>query len=182
MTDETKSPASPPRAAGLARRSRPRARARERAQPRVVHPEETSKNKTRAARRFGEPNDFALLASLWSASDYFSSASSDFKVLGAFFCNLQLATLSFLRLVSRRRARSAARPCTTSCGFEELPETIPVFRGRGFNLFKPLQRHFRATFPFLPSGPPRAVHSNNALGERSHFSCARGPLPFLQGK
>ena len=52
----------------------------------------------------------------------FSSASSDFKLLGAFFCNF--ATLSFLRLVSRSRARSAARPCTTSCGFE-ASEPIP---------------------------------------------------------
>src|SRR5271155_2594498 len=28
--------------------------------------------------------------------------------------------------------------------------------GRGFNLFKPLRRHFRAT-PFLPSGPCAAI-------------------------
>jgi hypothetical protein len=53
----------------------------------------------------------------------FSSASSDFKALGALFCNF--ATFSFLRLVSRSRARSAARPCTTSCGFE-ASETIPI--------------------------------------------------------
>ncbi len=57
----------------------------------------------------------------------------------------QLSTLSFLRLVSRSRARSAARPRTTSCGFE-ASETHTI-SGRGFNLFKPLRRHFRAT-PF----------------------------------
>ena len=34
------------------------------------------------------------------------------------------ATLSFLRLVNRSRARPAARPCTTSCGFESSG-TIP---------------------------------------------------------
>ena len=82
----------------------------------------------------------------------FSSASSYFKVLGAFFCNFQrskqvsassprnespaisicyiesakscnFATLSFL-VVSRSRARLAARPCTISCGFE-VSEPIP---------------------------------------------------------
>jgi len=69
---------------------------------------------------------------------YFSSASSDFKVLGAFFWNIvrpepgepdvswrdgdgQALTL---RLVSRSGARSAARPRTRSCGFE-ASETIP---------------------------------------------------------
>ncbi len=34
------------------------------------------------------------------------------------------ATLSFLRLACRSRARSAARPCTTSCGYE-ASEPIP---------------------------------------------------------
>ena len=48
----------------------------------------------------------------------FSFASSDFKALGAFFCN-------FCNLVILlRRARSAARPLTTSCGFA-ASGTIP---------------------------------------------------------
>jgi hypothetical protein len=52
----------------------------------------------------------------------FSSASSEIKALGAFFCNA--ARLSFSRLVSRCRARSAARPSTTSCGLE-ASEPLP---------------------------------------------------------
>ena len=69
---------------------------------------------------------------------YFSSASSDFKVLGAFFCNIPTpepgepdvsrrdgdGQAPTLRLVSRSGARSAARPRTRSCGFE-ASETIP---------------------------------------------------------
>ena len=69
---------------------------------------------------------------------YFSSASSDFKVLGAFFCNIPTpepgepdvswrdgdGQAPTLRLVSRSGARSAARPHTRSCGFE-ASETIP---------------------------------------------------------
>ena len=39
----------------------------------------------------------------------------------------------------------SARPRTISCGFE-ASEAIP-FPGRGFNFFKLLRRHFRAT-PF----------------------------------
>jgi hypothetical protein len=52
----------------------------------------------------------------------FSFASSEIKALGAFFCNG--ACLSFSRLVGRSRARSAARPRTTSCGFESS-EPLP---------------------------------------------------------
>jgi hypothetical protein len=69
---------------------------------------------------------------------YFSFASSDFKVLGAFFCNIPTPVpgepdvswrdgdgqAPTLRLVSRSGARSAARARTTSCGFEAT-ETIP---------------------------------------------------------
>ena len=43
----------------------------------------------------------------------FSSTSSEFKSLGAFFCNV--VSLSFLRLLSRSGHR---RPCTISCGYE----------------------------------------------------------------
>ena len=57
----------------------------------------------------------------WNPSAYFSSASSEVKVLGAFFCNF---ATSSLRLVSRSRARSATRPRTKSCGFE-ASEPIP---------------------------------------------------------
>ena len=86
-----------------------------------------------AARRFGEPDDFAI-ARAEARSDDFSSASSDFKALAPF-------SATFSRLVGRSRARSAARPCTTSCGFEAFrAHTIP---GRGFNLFKRLRRHFQ---------------------------------------
>jgi hypothetical protein len=49
----------------------------------------------------------------------FSSASSDFKSLGAFFCNFVT-----LGLVGRSRAPSAARPRTRSCRFE-ASEAIP---------------------------------------------------------
>ena len=57
----------------------------------------------------------------------FSFASSEFKTLGAFFCNfatLQLLQLCHSWVISRIRARSAARPCTISCGYE-APEPIP---------------------------------------------------------
>jgi hypothetical protein len=49
----------------------------------------------------------------------FSSASSDFKSLGAIFCNFVT-----LGLVGRSRAPSAARPRTRSCRFE-ASEPIP---------------------------------------------------------
>ena len=107
----------------------------------------------------------------------FSFASSDFKALGAFFCNfpnwkfvpkpfarIYLISIGyteskpksflviFSQLVSRSRARSAARPCTTSCGFARFRgHTIS---GRGFNLFKPLRRHFRANSVSLSHRDP----------------------------
>jgi hypothetical protein len=40
-----------------------------------------------AARRFGEP-DYSRVAFEWNAGADFSSVSSDFKALGAFFCPL----------------------------------------------------------------------------------------------
>ncbi len=61
--------------------------------------------------------------------------------------------------MASRSARSAARPCTRSCSFE-ASEAIP-FPGRGFNLFKPLRRHFRAT-PFC-----RHVLSRRDPGDRN---------------
>src|SRR5271170_3046943 len=75
--------------------------------------------------RVGPPTKLSIRnpeADARNAGADLNSASSDFKALGAFFCNF--ATLSFLRLVSRSRARSAARPRTTSCGFEAA-EAIP---------------------------------------------------------
>jgi len=39
------------------------------------------------AKRFGEPGEFAVAIGWRNASGYFSSASSDFKALGALFCN-----------------------------------------------------------------------------------------------
>jgi hypothetical protein len=88
---------------------------------------------------------------LRTAGADFSSAWSDFKALGTFFCNS--ATLSFLRLVSRSRAWSVARPCTTSCGFE-ASETYH-FRAR-------IQSFQAVAAPFpgdsiLPSRPSRAA-------------------------
>jgi hypothetical protein len=47
----------------------------------------------RDAKRFGE-REFAVAMGWRNASGYFSSASSDFKALGALFCN-STKTLSF---------------------------------------------------------------------------------------
>ena len=73
----------------------------------------------------------------------FSFASSDFKTLGAFFCN-------FCNLVIPAESRTVSRAPVYYIlwvrGFRD--HTIS---GRGFNLFNLLRRHFRAT-PFLPSG------------------------------
>src|SRR5271163_1997120 len=81
----------------------------------------------------------------------FSFASSDFKTLGAFFCNF--ATLSFLGRQPEPRtvSRAPAYQILWVRGFR-----AHTISGRGFNLFKSLRRHFRATgrLRFLPSGPP----------------------------
>src|SRR5271163_154415 len=74
--------------------------------------------RARALGQRGDPassREKSVASELPTAGADFSSAWSDFKALGAFFCNS--ATLSFLRLVGRSRAWSVARPCTTSCGF-----------------------------------------------------------------
>ena len=73
---------------------------------------------------------------LWNASAYFSSASSEVKVLGAFFCNFLAARQPESPMVSR------------ATGYQML--WVRGFRDhtisrRGFNLFKPLRRHFPAT-------------------------------------
>ena len=106
-----------PRAGVLRPRSRDRARGRRnsRRAPRRDHRYRSARPKQTGSTEgtFGRRN---------TGAD-FSSASSDFKALGAFFCNF--AAFSSWRLVSRSRARSAARPCTTSCGFE-ASETIPI--------------------------------------------------------
>src|SRR5271163_4683191 len=92
----------------------------------------------------------------------FSSASSDFKALGAFFCN-------FVILSVRQR-----EPRTVSC--------LPVYHilwvrglrahtisGRGFNLFKLLRRHFRAT-PFCRQTLSRRDPGDRRLGVTQHFA------------
>ena len=73
----------------------------------------------------------------------FSFASSDFKTLGAFFCN-------FPKPGSRHSRGSAARAAHGHPPYQML--WVRGFRGhtisgRGFNLFKLLRRHFRATPP-----------------------------------
>jgi hypothetical protein len=67
----------------------------------------------------------------------FSFASSDFKTLGAFFCNFE--TLSFLRS-SAVAVTAPAYQILWVRGFR-----AHTISGRGFNLFKALRRHFRAT-------------------------------------
>src|SRR5271163_3946574 len=81
---------------------------------------------------------FAPAPKLWEGAD-FSSASGDFKALGAFFCNS--AALSFLP-ESRTVNRAPVYHILWSRGFRDT-----TISGRGFNLIKPLRRHFRAT-PF----------------------------------
>src|SRR5277367_2890518 len=70
----------------------------------------------------------------------FSPASSDFKALGAFFCNFVILA------VRQPERRTVSRPP----GYQILwvrGVRAHTISGRGFNLFKPLRRHFRAT-PF----------------------------------
>ena len=65
---------------------------------------------------------------------------------------MQFLILSFLWFVSRSRAGSARAPVYHILwvrGFRPIP-----FPGSGFNLFKPLRRHFRAT-SILPSATKR---------------------------
>jgi hypothetical protein len=78
----------------------------------------------------------------------FSSASSLSNTLGAFFCNFPNRDLCHSR-------GSAARAAHGQPPYQIL--WVRGFRGhtisgRGFNLFKPLRRHFPAT-PVLPSSP-----------------------------
>src|SRR5271163_294939 len=63
--------------------------------------------------RFGEPDEFTLALEQRNAGADFSSASSDFKALGAFYCNSVL-------LAARQPDSPTVnrRPCTTSCRFE----------------------------------------------------------------
>jgi hypothetical protein len=69
----------------------------------------------------------------------FSFASSDFKTLGAFFCNFcNLVIPAELRTVSR----APVYYILWVRGFRD-----PTISGREFNLFNLLRRHFRAT-PF----------------------------------
>ena len=72
----------------------------------------------------------------------FSFASSEFKTLGAFFCNF--ATLSFL---GRQPGVAHGQPCAPVPDLVGSRFPSHTISGRGFNLFKPLRRHFRAT-PF----------------------------------
>jgi hypothetical protein len=75
----------------------------------------------------------------------FSSASGDFKALGAFFCNFPTPE---------------PPPASRAPVYQML--WVRGFRGhticgRGFNLFKPLRRHFRAV---LPSASRAAIPAN----------------------
>ena len=75
---------------------------------------------------------------------------NDFKGLrgGKFpFLNCSFVILTARQPESRTVSRAPVRQILWVRGFRG--HTIS---GRGFNLFKPLRRHFRAT-PFLPSGP-----------------------------
>jgi len=101
----------------------------------------------------------------------FSSASSEFRALGAFFCNFPNRDLCHSR-------GSAARAAHGQPAYQIL--WVRGFRGhtisgRGFNLFKPLRRHFRAT-PVLPSSPlaPRS-RGPKRLGSKDRQSARRSP-------
>jgi len=134
-----------------------------------------------------------LVASLRTATADFSSASCDFKTLGAFFCNYFSRGLLARRIrrpwpLSRKRLRDSVPVLSDSKGLRggKFPIGLPALRirepwplgrrrgseisspertvshapvyqmlwlrgfgdhtilGRGFNLFKPLRRHFRA--------------------------------------
>jgi hypothetical protein len=83
----------------------------------------------------------------------FSSASSLSNALGAFFCNFPNRDLCHSR-------GSAARAAHGQPPYQML--WVRGFRahtisGRGFNLFKPLRRHFRAV---LPSPSRAAIPAN----------------------
>jgi hypothetical protein len=83
-----------------------------------------------------------LLLCRETAGADFSSASSNFKALGAFFPFSATLQLCHSWIVSRSRAGSARAPV-----YHIL--WVRVFRthtisGPGFNLFKPLWRHFAA--------------------------------------
>ena len=99
---------------------------------------------------------FTPAPKLWEGAD-FSSASGDFKALGAFFCNS--AALSFLP-ESRTVNRAPVYHILWSRGFRAT-----TISGRGFNLFKPLRRHFEAT-PFCRRAPARRDPGDRARCER----------------
>ena len=85
------------------------------------------------------PRQRARLAFSAATGADFSFASSDFKTLGAFFCNFcNLVILAESRTVSR----APAYYILWVRGFRD-----PTISGREFNLFNLLRRHFRAT-PF----------------------------------
>src|SRR5271163_1617646 len=90
---------------------------------------------------------FAPAPKLWEGAD-FSSASGDFKALGAFFCNS--AALSFLP-ESRTVNRAPVYHILWSRGFRDT-----TISGRGSNLSKPLRRHFEPT-PFCRPAPRAAI-------------------------
>ncbi len=100
----------------------------------------------------------------------FSFASSDFKTLGAFFCN-------FPKPGSRHSRGSAARAAHGHPPYQML--WVRGFRGhtisgRGFNLFKLLRRHFRQLRPpplgWVPLAP--------SLSQGCRFFCSSNAMFF----
>jgi hypothetical protein len=72
-----------------------------------------------AGGRFAEPLYFGVAPGWPHAGADFSSASSDFKALGAFFCNFATSQLCRCCGSSAGIAHGQPRaPLTTSCGFE----------------------------------------------------------------
>ena len=104
------------------------------------------------------PHVFAGAFGRLNAGADFSSASSDFKVLGALFCNF--ATLPFLRLVAHGQPRARV-PHLVVRGFR-----AHTISRRGFNPFKPLRRHFPATPYLAVSLSRRAVAPASAVARR----------------
>jgi hypothetical protein len=102
--------------------------------------------------RFGEPDEFTIAMEQPNAGADFNSASSDFKALGAFFCNFVLleARQPEWRTVS-------LRPCTTSCRFEVSEP----------NHFRARIQSFQAVAAPFPGDPAhrREPDPANGLGE-----------------
>jgi len=93
-------------------------------------------------RRFGEQDGSAAGAD-------FSSASSEVKVLGVFFCNFVIAAR---QAESRTVGRAPAYQVLWVRGLR-----AHTISGRGFNLFKALRHHFRATRPCRQTLSRRAI-------------------------